>query len=75
MNRPSFELSNTFQPFRMIAVYQDASNLDTQSGHVSNPPGEPKDNSGYAVIQDLSGSKKQLAPIVHDEGVRPIISR
>lgn len=27
------------------------------------------------VIQDLSGSKKQLAPIVHDEGVRPIISR
>ena len=31
--------------------------------------------SGCAVIQDLSGSKKQLAPIVHDKGIRPIICR
>ena len=45
VNRASFELSKTFQPFRMIAVYQDSSNLSTQFGHdLSNPPREPKDN-------------------------------
>lgn len=43
---------------------------DTEWEVVLDPP-----MSASPVIQDLSGSKKQLAPIVHDEGVRPIISR